>query len=64
MAPDLPQGNAAVVLGLLLQELRALGLLLLLQAALLLQLAELQLLKLLGPHFQSLFSLQCVVARR
>lgn len=58
MAADLPQGDAAVVLGLLLQELRALGLLLLLQAALLLQLAELQLLKLLGPRFQSLVFLQ------
>lgn len=51
--PHLPPGHAAVILGSLLEKLRALSLLLLLQTALLLQLAELQLLKLLGPRLQS-----------
>ena len=53
MYPYLPLGHAAVILGSLLEKLRALTLLLLLQTALLLQLAELQLLKLLGPRLQS-----------
>lgn len=54
VSPHLPLGHAAVVLGSLLQELLAPGLSLLLQAALPLQLLELQVLKLLGLCFQRL----------
>ena len=50
----LPLGHAAVVLGPLLEQLSAQGLLLLLQTALSLQLAKLQVLKLLGPTLQSI----------
>lgn len=49
----LPLGHAAVILSSLLEKLQALCLLLLIQTALFLQLAELQLLKLLGPRLQS-----------
>lgn len=48
----LPLGHAAVILGLLPEKLQRLGLLSLLQTALLLQLAELQFLKLLCASFQ------------
>lgn len=54
LSPHLPLGQAAVVLGSLLQELLTPGLSLLLQAALSLQLLELQVLKLLGLCFQRL----------
>ena len=50
----LPLGHAAVVLGPLLEQLSAQGLLLLLQTALSLQLAKLQVLKLLGPTLQGI----------
>lgn len=52
--PHLPPGHAAEVLGSLLQELLTPGLPLLLQAALPLQLLELQVLKLLGLCLQRL----------
>lgn len=57
-SPDLPLGQSAVELSLLLEELRAPSLLLLLHSALLLQLTELQLLKLLGFAFKSFSSLK------
>lgn len=53
ISPHLPLGNAAMILSSFLENLLALRLLLLIQTALLLQLAELQLLKLLGPKLQS-----------